>query len=519
MKKFLFLLAIIALLAVGCDDTGVTPTQSKCTDGCEQWQECDEEAGVCILKDGKCEKDDNCKDDTPICDLTEHICVAADKCHPNPCTVENKTKCGLVDGGDDGYVCDCDDGYELKEDKCVLKESSPCEPNPCTEENRTVCNLVEGGENPYECICNEGFILEEDKCVKKECTDACTEDLCDGDNIKKCEVNLETGCKELKDATSCGEHMSCDTVTNTCTCDNTCSDSTPTSCIGDNLVQCIADTNGCFYLDTKVCDSGCNDDGDTPFCNCEECIPAEFNSSCHTDNLGYTFCEDVEGCFSIKDVDCESGSHCDSTNGLSCIENDCTNDCSEGEVECKESGNASILVNCEVGTDGCYHKVDGANCTLLNMTCNDDLDLCLGANGLDICTDGEADILSSGLWYGTTKNMTDKYEGCRRNDDFNGLDTVYKINLTTTDVLNVKVKERGGDDISLGSIVPSIYIRKVCNGTDNQCRRDTASDVGETAELNFTATEDGLYYIIIDRKKGGIDMISGYDFEMLIDLQ
>jgi len=515
MKKILFILLV--LLLISCDDapTGTNPIKSKCVDGCAEWEKCDETNSVCILKEGRCDKDktENCKDDTPICNEESHKCVASDKCNPNPCSKENRTKCELSTENSDGYICNCSDGFELKDDKCVKKDF--CDPNPCTEENKTECEISEDGTKA-ECHCDEGHKLEDNKCVKATCSDECTKDECTDSGLRKCEYSEITGCRELTEAVPCGDHMICDV--NHCTCDNSCDESTKATCVANGLVSCKKDVEGCFYLDTKVCASGCDNSKDEPFCKCEECVVEDFDSKCN--GAGYIYCKDDNGCFSIEEVDCEAGTHCVTDPELSCVENTCSDECTkEGFDSCKMSGGASIIVNCEKNNeDGCMHKVNGTNCTSLNMECNAEIKDCLGGDGDDKCSDNTKEILVSGLWYGTTKLSNDDYKGCGREDNFNGLDKVYKIKLELGQTIKLSLKER--EPSSITTIKPIIYVRKSCENMDIFCKKALATETAKPAELKYTAGETGTYYIITDREKGGIiDITKGYDFEMLIDIQ
>ncbi len=96
---------------------------------------------------------------------------ASDVCAPNPCSQAHRTVC--VPAGE-SYRCDCDAGYELEADGCVMDPEGPCRSAPCTDAHRTVCVEEEDG---YRCDCDAGYDLEGDSCVLA-LDDPCASDPC-----------------------------------------------------------------------------------------------------------------------------------------------------------------------------------------------------------------------------------------------------------------------------------------------------------------------------------------------------
>lgn len=244
---------------------------------------------------GKCSK----KDDTnPIC-----ACHVGNKLDSSSvkCVVDetNTIECKLTCPGEhagcvattDGYLdCGCEDGYEMKEGKCVaepvvdkytpLNETAKCE-------NSTLVQY----SNYYACICESGKVHSSDlKCVgpiNGECSKA--GDICgeyancvsegtapDVKHICKCMEGYEyndakppvcvpLGCNGLLDNCSGSSCIKKDSLTAQCGCFlSTKFDSASGKCIADTeapacKLTCAGENTGCVVEDTVYYKCGCKE--------------------------------------------------------------------------------------------------------------------------------------------------------------------------------------------------------------------------------------------------------------------
>ncbi len=86
-------------------------------------------------------------------------------CNPNPCTQEHQTICRDIGGS---IICECDSGYLMIENICVLDDTEMCEPNPCVGIHRTVCRPSTTG---VICECDEGYEEVGTECLPYNFTD------------------------------------------------------------------------------------------------------------------------------------------------------------------------------------------------------------------------------------------------------------------------------------------------------------------------------------------------------------
>lgn len=117
---------------------------------------CDEEnRNICVIAENQIDYICNCNEGY---ELKNNICQLIDLCNPNPCVEEHKTICVFENNS---TACNCDNGYNLQNNICV--KINPCENNPCTELNKNNCVVENDG---YKCYCNDGFNFENGNCVE-----------------------------------------------------------------------------------------------------------------------------------------------------------------------------------------------------------------------------------------------------------------------------------------------------------------------------------------------------------------
>ncbi len=583
----MLVLAMITLFFIACGDSNTTVKNKNCANACDKtWQQCNEDTQKCEPKDGFCADDEGCKADAtkPKCNGETHLCVA-DKCSDDPCkdnTEAGNTVCEL-DASDAGFSCVCEEGFELVENKCVEKTVNPCDAEPCKDntDGKTICKVDENAENGYvceeeevtdkcdpnpckdnedgqtvceeadntegyTCSCEEGFKLVEGKCTEQTCsgTNECdTLDVtkCDGDKLVKCSLDDTTYCTVWKEVEICDADKCIDEsegVAAHCEveCDNTCDNLDATKCTGDRLFKCVTDdTTYCtVWKEQEDCGAGlCADNSDgAAYCKCQECDPNTFNSVCSEDLNSFDYCDNTDGCFTIKTITCDAGKHCgepDANGNLSCVETTCSDECNEGEKKCETASNATFLVECKKAADACYYwdNDNRVNCTVNNMTCSeyDGEYQCLGGQGSATCQSSNADnrteILMNGIWVGNTQNQGDNYQGCN-GDDFDGQDAVYTIEVNEGANLNLTVKKLEDNNGAL-KVTPSVYVMRGNCNNNNYCEAVTASDdsVGTSATLSLTNLSAGKYHIIVDSDKVDLLMTStdSYKYELTVDLQ
>ena len=587
MKMFLMLiLAMASLFFIACGDSNTTVKNKNCANSCDKtWQQCNEETQKCEPKEGFCATDEACKSDEtkPKCNNETHVCVA-DKCSDEPCkdnTEAGNTVCKL-DASTEGFSCVCEEGFELKEDKCVEVITNPCDSEPCKDnaEGKTVCKVDESATdgyicekpatddcnpNPcensetgetkcsiadntdgYTCSCEDGFELVGGKCVEQTCngTNECDDidaTKCDADKLLKCTMDDTTYCTVWKEVETCDADKCVDAsggVPAHCEveCDNICT-LDETKCTGDRIFKCVTDdaTYCTVWKEEEDCGAGlCTDNNDgVAYCECQECDPDTFGSTCSEDLKSFQYCDNTDGCFTIKTINCEGAKHCatNDSGNLECVENTCTDDpacTSDDTKKCATSGGASILQGCKTNNEGCLELYTLTDCSANNMTCSEyeSENQCLGSTGEPTCQNsgvgnGSNEILMNGIWVGHTKNQDDNYQGCAA-DDFDGQDTVYIITVEQGANLNLKVKKLE-EESSIFTVTPSIYVIKGNCNNSNNCNSSQAenSDSDASASLSLTNMDAGTYHVIVDSDEAGTMMTTydTYKYELTVDLQ
>ena len=567
----------------GTCNTGLTCENDICVKNncfdidCTEGFECNSETGICdIPKEGYCLKDSDCNtlideicndsnrceildpcdgnpckdnmDGKTVCKLDEkngYICEEpfSDKCKPNPCkdNTDGKTKCELS-GNDDGYICvesgtnpcepnpckdntdgktKCelsgnDDGYV-----CVESGTSPCKDNPCENDpdGKTICKVDDSMPHGY--ICEEPIVL-----------DPCESNPCEGnlEGKTKCEIDdsVTDGYKCLCELGYLFDEDMSVCVEVDCSTQNECEENSK-KCLGDRLANCIQDEQTlCFSWETadsnNLTDCGANsciDDGTgNAYCECKECNPDTFNSVCSDDLISFKYCREEEGCFTIENLTCGTGEHCElsEANRLECVATTCVNECEEDDITCSTSdGDDSLVEDCKLFSDGCYkYDVENAlNCSALNMECSvyhGDTQ-CIGGNGSSRCNDeGDGvEILASGIWIGTTQGSGDNYSGCH--GGMGGSDVAYSINIEEGSHLHLRL-ERGSGAPALGYDIAVYLVKEDCHNL-SFCEEEDGSN---TAILDLENMQAGLYHIIIDSDEY-LGLNASFDYELTVDLQ
>jgi hypothetical protein len=144
------------LLDEVCDNDNMHPEGNTCV--CNTDYTLDTESGYCLPTSG-------------------------DLCNPNPCGADSNSIC-FVNNIDSvaSTSCICKDGYSLGSDGfCVL---DVCADDPCFEDHKTVCSK---DGSTFKCDCDEGYILDGDNCVLDQ--NLCTSVTCDATNMTGvCEI-------------------------------------------------------------------------------------------------------------------------------------------------------------------------------------------------------------------------------------------------------------------------------------------------------------------------------------------
>ena len=202
------LMLVVALgffTAAGCGDSDSGGGTELCRSNadCVEWKG---EGYICNTLNGQCQQDDpwadyRCSDDDYCksefaehwyCNLTLKRCTEGSEnnnnsdgdidldednnvydreeeeyipynpdspCEPNPCTAEHRTLCRDIGGS---IICECDSGYIMIQEQCVLDDTEMCEPNPCVGVHRTVCRPSATG---VICECDEGYEDVDNQCL------------------------------------------------------------------------------------------------------------------------------------------------------------------------------------------------------------------------------------------------------------------------------------------------------------------------------------------------------------------
>ncbi len=285
-------------------------------------------------------------------------------CTPNPCEEEHRTRC-VTDG--ENYTCECDNGYYDDGGTCV-QSSGPCQPNPCTEAYRSVCQ--ESGEDAYVCLCDPGYTEEQGVCVENS---ACSPN--------PCTIVHQTVCVEITEGYRCD----CDTgyheENGGCVLDSVCS---PNPCDEANRSRCLeqGDSYEClcdpgYHLESESCvlDETC--DAATTCSGHGQCAGSGLDCICDEEYAG-SHCEDcAEGYHETATFDCVADTPCDpnpctTVNKTECVAqgDSFTCECDEGYQD--ENDDGSCLPDCSTASINCG---DFGHCEIVagqaNCVCNE----------------------------------------------------------------------------------------------------------------------------------------------------
>ncbi len=222
--------------------------------------------------------------------------------------------------------------YDFPLSSYVLKDVNPCTNNPCIEENKTACTVDDDG---YVCNCNFGYELKDNKCVSISCINnidceddnVCTNNICNNGNCHFLEK-----CDEIDNLFCIKENGNCECKSGYFNIDKT-NDNCEYSCeISNNgIEQCDGIDNDCNKItddSDKFTESDCYLNADESVIpKCEDGI---CNYSCKENywnmNTATHICEYY--CVFSQEICDGADNNCDTIidDGLSC-------DCSEQTIQ------------------------------------------------------------------------------------------------------------------------------------------------------------------------------------------
>jgi hypothetical protein len=388
--------------------------------------------------------------------------------------------------------------------------------------------------------------------------------------VEVCEADAQ-GCLGWAPETECSASQACSTAGGepSCACSDECDDGA-TQCDGEVIQTCEADGDGCLaWTDGTDCaDDGqaCDDAGGEAVCvaACDDSCPADGDTRCAADVIE-TCGAGEDGCLAwTAGTDCDaSGQACDATSGDAVCVDVCVDQCAtEGAATCE----GTVITTCEMGDDGCLDLVPGTDCAT-------DADYCDASGGAPTCGTCEnscdaadatrcaGDVLMTCVadahgcldWDVTTdcaaempplsceatsegSSCVDTYTGencdvprvvvppyeeegldffAEYANDFSltgagcavafaGSEAVYAVDLAAGDELVVQ---------ELSRLSASISLQATC-GPAEPCLASVTDPFDESAQLRYTATADGMVYVIVEASGGG----AWLDYDIRIDL-
>lgn len=450
---------------------------------CKDWETCDQVGNECVVQAGRCNGHSDCNSTLPVCDDSNNICVE--------CTYEEQALCELS-----GDVCELSSGTCVTAATCIADPDVVIADDQFTFESYSGTNGYGDNYNPGNGGCS-GYLS--DGAAGEDLT--FTVDLNKGDFLS---VNLNTalgGDAILYLLSDCLDNNSCVSAADSMSSDegerlsfNASADGTylvvvdtwgsdyqltyfnldlmiyrqsdicsVDSCTADNTF-CQSDLNG---VPECICTDGFHDESGScvadTVCNPNPCADAADGQTKCTDNAGMAECGCEDGHF-LKDGICIPNTPCEP-------ENPCTD---PNKTVCTVSGDAAVC-DCDPG-----FMDDGLGACVSGEACEASAEL-LVAGSVDYDTNG-----TCGFGDDTTPSVL-SYP-----NDYSGEDRMFKVVLNVGDQLSVTVT-----DIEY-SYDPSLYLLSSCEqGMSTYVTGiDDASNYEET--LTFTATESGLYYLVID---------------------
>ena len=420
---------------VDCVDGGV----STCVEvnGCEVWSQptacgegescldgqcqsqCDE---VCEIGDRECAGDDirvceydatgcpgwseptSCGDEE-VCSGGQCVSDCSDQCQ------EGSRQCSSLG---DFQICqeqssgcldwsvpiDCADDTQCSDGACATSCTDDCTEgaSQCTGDGFQLCVQEGDGCSRWtpEIDCPSGMNCQSGQCVSGSCSDECSDEgstQCAGsEGFQVCQEQ-GNGCLGWSPSVDCPDDTVCSGDSCVTTCSDQCTDGA-TQCSGIGAVQvCETQPSGCLDWSAaddcdggEVCDDGqCVDDGQ----GCSD-VCTEGERSCDGDGAFLICLEQSSGCTDWSSaIDCPSDMVCD---GGQCVDDDCSDACTDGEVECV----GDDFQVCQQQSNGCTDWSAPVSCPA-EMVCDggacvsDCSDAC-DAGATQCATDGSVQV-------------------------------------------------------------------------------------------------------------------------------
>ena len=271
-------------------------------------------------------------------------------------------------------VSDCSDQCQEDERQC----SSLGDYQICQEQASGCLDWSAPIGCPADMNCSDGQCAD-------SCTDDCTEGAsqCTGDGFQLC-VEQANGCASWTPSIDCPANMNCQSgecVSESCS--DQCSDEGTTQCAGSEGFEiCQEQANGCLGWSTSVdCPDGTVCSGDACVTTCsDQCTDGATQCS----GLGATqTCEEQSsGCLDWSSaVDCDGGQVCDDGQ---CVDDGsgCSDACTEDERTCDGSGSFQV---CLEQSNGCTDWSNAIDCPS-DLSCESGQ--CVDDDCSDQCTEG-----------------------------------------------------------------------------------------------------------------------------------
>jgi len=394
-------------------------------------------------------------------------------------------------------------------------EDEECQnlPNSCEQEGQKQCSS--DGTAIEQCTKNEDGCLvwqtiqscgDDEQCIETDGTPACTcvdqcpeegQKRCNDDNtiVQVCQTG-SNGCLQWVDETNCQEQgLVCGVDDGEVGCIAGCTDQCTegeSRCNVTIIQQCQVGESGCLeWVDTIDCadtDQICDDSSGIAQCvdECTNECETEGTSGCEGDVI-YNCVMGEDGCLDwVEGEDCAASDLiCQEEDGsASCV---CPEICTEGETRCS----GSMIQTCIQQENGCYDFTDSFDCGLYGLSCDDSAEpaICLNGGG-DSCDDVEYIFETPFVKSGDdiTADYTDSLDlgGTDCTERTDSVEAVFGIYLTAGQEVIVR---------ELGEVDVVISILAECSSTA-QCL--VSEDYGEATGVSYTATEDGIVYIVVE---------------------
>ncbi len=410
------------------------------------------------------------------------------------------------------FLAACDDDIKKKNNDnnqnpvCgngILETGETCDG---TELAGATCENINQGFTGGTLACANDCTLDTSGCTTA-CQDACDLDnrVCDGDTLRVCETNAETGCTEWVDTDCTAASQTCMVIggeAQCAACQDACVlDEERCNANGDGIEACIVGNLGCTEWSNAACPPA------TPDCEVQNGVPTCVNNCtnactldevrCNANGDGIETCvTGATGCTEWSNAACPSATPaCEVQNGVPTCVSACTNACTLGASRCNANSD---------GIETCVNNAQTGCTEWSNAACPSATPVCAILNGTATCTiengSGEsctdAYVITVPFYTeGTdftadfpTNDMTFTDTSCSPGWSVNGTDAVFAIDLLQDQAI---IFAQGG---GLDGV---LYVQGVCDaaGTCHDVVDDEASN--QTEAILFQAPADGTYYLIV----------------------